>query len=217
MESGWKMNMLDIEPAIYDPVNYPAGAARADAFLRGGGYAADFEAFRKIARLNRDCVISEKIDGTNAQVFITDDGRIFIGSRSRWLDERNDNHGFWKWATANREELFKLGPGRHFGEWYGQGIQRNYGLQEKRFALFNTHKWSDDAVRPACCHVVPTLFKGPFKTDAIESVLHTLQLTGSKAAPGYMDPEGIVIFHEHASQLFKVTCKGDELHKSQVK
>ena len=29
-----------------------------------------FQPFSKIARLNRDCVITEKLDGTNAQVHV---------------------------------------------------------------------------------------------------------------------------------------------------
>jgi hypothetical protein len=35
-----------------------------------------FTAFPKMARLQREVLISEKIDGTNAQVYITDDGKI---------------------------------------------------------------------------------------------------------------------------------------------
>ena len=45
----------------------------------------DFEPFVKIARLSREIIITEKIDGTNAQVFIDEAGNIFAGSRTRWL------------------------------------------------------------------------------------------------------------------------------------
>jgi len=101
----------------------------------------DFVAFPKIARLSRECVISEKIDGTSAQILITDDGQIKAGSRSRWLTPENDNFGFAAWVADNKEELLTLGVGRHFGEWWGEGIQRNYGLKERRFSLFNTIRW----------------------------------------------------------------------------
>ena len=37
----------------------------------------EFEGFPKIARLSREIVVTEKIDGTNARVCITEDGRIF--------------------------------------------------------------------------------------------------------------------------------------------
>ncbi len=64
---------------------------------------------------------------------------MFIGSRTRWITAQDDNHGFARWVEGNKQELLKLGAGRHFGEWWGSGIQRGYGLQkgEKRFSLFN--------------------------------------------------------------------------------
>jgi hypothetical protein len=202
-----------------------------------------FEEFRKIARLNRDCTITEKIDGTNAQIFIVDavaeglypslpptigikDGLyMFAGSRNRWLNPDQDNFGFAKWVLKNADALFGLGPGRHYGEWWGNGIQRGYGLprDEKRFSLFNTHKWtngmngSNEASNiPPCCHVVPVLYQGPFNTLNIVETLNDLRDGGSKAAP-FLNPEGIVIYHTHASQYFKVTLKDDEMPKSLVK
>lgn len=172
-----------------------------------------FEEFPKIARLTRECVVTEKIDGTNAQILITEDGRILAGSRKRWLkpEKSQDNYGFAAWVEANKEELLQLGPGRHFGEWWGQGIQRGYGLKEKRFSLFNVAKWSDS--RPSCCGVVPVLWRGVFDTASIEMALGALAVDGSAAAPGFMDPEGIVIFHTASGQLFKKTIKGDESPK----
>jgi hypothetical protein len=32
--------------------------------------------------------------------------------------------------------------------------------------------------------------------------------------PGFMDPEGIVVYHVAANQMFKVTLKGDDAPKS---
>src|SRR6266542_2558115 len=149
--------------------------------------APEFIEFQKIARLSRDMVVTEKIDGTNAQVHITDAGEIFAGSRTRWITPACDNHGFVAWVETHRAELLALGPGSHFGEWWGQGIQRRYGLTEKRFSLFNVHRWGE--ARPACCHVVPVLYRGPFLTDAVEGSLHYLRRLGSFAAPGFMQPE----------------------------
>jgi hypothetical protein len=174
----------------------------------------EFVPFPKIARLSRDVVVTEKIDGTNAQVHITEAGDVFAGSRTRWITPQQDNHGFAAWVEAHRAELLALGPGSHFGEWWGQGIQRRYGLAEKRFSLFNVHRWGDDAVRPACCHVVPVLYRGAFLTTAIGCVLHDLQVGGSVAAPGFMQPEGIVIFHSASGALFKKTLEKDESPKS---
>jgi len=169
---------------------------------------SDFVEFPKMPRLSRECIVTEKLDGTNAQVFITDDGQIRFGSRSRWITPEDDNHGFACWATDNKEQLLKLGPGRHFGEWWGQGIQRGYELKEKRFSLFNVSRWSDE--RPACCHVVPTLFRGQFETAAVEACLSGLRVCGSAAAPGYMKPEGVIVFHVAGNFGMKKTLEKDE-------
>lgn len=187
----------------------------------------EFIGFQKMARLNRECVITEKIDGTNAQIFIADDGTMLVGSRTRWLLPENDNHGFANWCETQRSELLTLGRGRHFGEWWGQGINRNYGLKEKRFSLFNTIRWclydqepqriamADPRVEkyqkrlPACCGLVPVLRRGVFSSDAAASALYVLSQQGSAAVPGFMNPEGIVVYHVAGNVSFKVTLGGD--------
>jgi hypothetical protein len=174
----------------------------------------DFIGFPKIPRLSRDIMISEKLDGTNSQIYITEDYSIFAGSRKRWLTPEQDNHGFAKWVLEHKDELLKLGPGRHFGEFWGQGIQRGYGLKEKRFSLFNVKKWGVD--RPSCCHIVPVLFQGEFTTDNVQIAIEMLRSYGSYAAPGYKNPEGIVIFHTASGYLFKKTLENDEKPKGDV-
>jgi hypothetical protein len=176
---------------------------------------SDFVEFPKIARLSREVVVTEKLDGTNAQVCITDDGTIRAGSRNRWVTPDDDNYGFARWVVENADELRRLGPGQHFGEWWGQGIQRRYGLEEKRFSLFNVSRWDgENAVnRPACCHVVPTLFRGVFDTGSIDICLDQLRLNGSVASPGFMQPEGVVIFHVASGHLYKKTIEKDEQPK----
>jgi len=114
---------------------------------------------------------------------------------------------------AHEEELrVGLGFGQHFGEWWGAGIQRTYGLSEKRFSLFNATRWTDD-VRPACCHVVPVLYTGMTDTAKIDAVLQSLGVVGSAAAPSFMRPEGIVIYHPASKQLFKKTLDKNDGHK----
>lgn len=202
--------------------------------------AAEFASFPKMARLSREIIITEKIDGTNAQIYIRElgphevdgmmrddpsilaisllsDGRgrvLRAGSRTRWITPGDDNAGFAAWALANAAELMKLGPGRHFGEWWGRGIQRGYGLQERRFSLFNVSRWADADARPACCHVVPALYRGDFDTGVINQQLDRLKGLGSFAAHGFMNPEGIVIFHTASNIGFKKTIYKDELPKS---
>jgi hypothetical protein len=173
----------------------------------------EFVPFPKIARLNREVVITEKIDGTNAQVHVSEDGTVRAGSRTRWITPDDDNFGFAHWVAAHAHQLRELGPGSHFGEWWGAGIQRRYGLDHKRFSLFNVHRWSDDAVRPKCCHVVPLLYQGLGIETAAANAIVRLHNEGSLAAPGFMKPEGIVVFHTASSQLFKVTLEKDEKPK----
>lgn len=174
---------------------------------------ADFVEFPKMARLSRDCIITEKIDGTNACIYIGEDGEFLVGSRTRWITPDNDNYGFAKWAYENKDELMKLGIGRHFGEWWGQGIQRNYGLKEKRFSLFNVSRWNEET-KPACCHVVPVLYRGIFYSTAVEFTLARLRVEGSIAAPKFMKPEGIVVYHIAGNVGFKKTLENDDVPKS---
>lgn len=202
----------------------------------------EFQAFPKLARLNRDIVITEKIDGTNAAVIIerggitdSQDGwtagvinddddfyKVAAQSRKKIITpgKSTDNAGFAGWVHANAEGLVRvLGEGIHFGEWWGLGIQRNYGLKEKRFSLFNTLRWTlpipSVEIVPGLS-VVPVLYEGPFDEAAIKACLGALEIAGSMAAPGFADPEGIVIFHTAARTSFKVTIKNDESPKGLV-
>ena len=189
-----------------------------------------FVAFPKMPRLHREIVITEKLDGTNAQVYLTFDDppkgtpvvavvltevgpmSIYAGSRNRWIIPGDDNFGFARWVADNAHELAQLGPGRHFGEWWGKGIQRGYGLSEKRFSLFNATRWAHEI--PRCCHVVPVLYSGSFDFGAIENAAARLRREGSAAAPGFMKPEGIVVFHTAANVAFKQTLEDDDVPKS---
>ena len=174
---------------------------------------SDFLPFPKIPRLKRGCVITEKLDGTNAQIVIDDEGNVRAGSRNRWITPADDNFGFARWVHDRQDELRELGVGQHFGEWWGNGIQRGYGLKEKKFSLFNSGRWSDPESRPACCDVVPVLYAGQFATDTVDMVLDNLKETGSQAAPGFMKPEGIIVFMTASSHLYKVLAENDNVPK----
>jgi hypothetical protein len=103
--------------------------------------------------------------------------------------------------------LSDLGPGRHFGEWHGSGIQRNYGLDHKRFALFNTHRFAEAAeffLTPRL-GVVPLLFVGGLSEQVIRDVHNSLMGFGSEAAPGFMQPEGVVVYLHETRVSWKIT------------
>lgn len=173
----------------------------------------DFIPFQKIPRLKRGCVITEKIDGTNAQVVIDAEGNVRAGSRNRWITPGDDNFGFARWVSDHEEELHGLGEGQHFGEWWGPGIQRGYGLKEKKFSLFNTGRWSDSERRPACCDVVPILYAGEFSSDTVDRVLSDLKETGSQASPGFMRVEGVIVYMTAGNHLYKVLAENDDVPK----
>jgi hypothetical protein len=214
----------------------------------------EFKPFPKMARLRRECIITEKIDGTNASIYICpldeQDNRniidawvsdkdhramaMYAGSRTRWITPKDDNFGFAQWVQDNHMALRGLGEGHHFGEWWGSGIQRGYGFKngERFFSLFNASRWVEHGKptyaieqdnpkadpkftehAPACCEVVPILYKGIFDTERVKLVLDALHDFGSLAAIGYMNPEGIVVYHKAARVGFKMTIKDDDKPK----
>jgi len=184
----------------------------------------EFREFASIPRLSREMIVTEKIDGTNGAVAVLEDGTVVAGSRTRWIVPLADNFGFAAWVEAHRDELRDgLGPGVHFGEWWGSGIQRGYGLTngERRWSLFNVSRWHTSGEkfkgRPVCCSVVPVLYRGPFSTQRVDQVLAELASDGSSAAPGFAKPEGVVVYHVAGNLLFKKTLEKDDAHKGAVR
>jgi len=178
-----------------------------------------FEKFPSIKRLKRGCTITEKLDGTNAQVLFNEEGGILCGSRNRVITPDDDNYGFAAWAYERKEEMFELlGKGRHFGEWWGQGIQRRYGMDRKMFSLFNTARWANDDPAKLLAvdglGTVPILYQGEFDTLAIDQTMTKLFDNGSYATEHeYRNPEGIVIWHDALRSLSKITFDHDETGK----
>lgn len=181
----------------------------------------EFTAWPKTPRLFREAIVTEKIDGTNAAVIVqaTEDGyRVGAQSRKRLITPEDDNFGFAAWVHENRQGLLALlGEGVHFGEWWGSGIQRGYGLTkgEKRFSLFNVTRWgalAGGSPVPGLT-VVPTVATGVFSTDLVHDALVDLGCSGSYAAPGFDRPEGVVVFHTAANTVFKALIENDELPK----
>lgn len=180
----------------------------------------EFRKFLKISRLVRETVtITEKIDGTNGQICVWRDKRgclhIRAGGRNRWLTEKDHNFHFYDFVMANAVELIEgLGEGRHYGEWYGQGINRNYGLKEKRFALFNTQKWAGSHL-PECCGIVPVL--GTYSLDFVNAVIdncrNRLIEYGSHLVEGFMEPEGLMLYLHDLGRYYKVLFENNEGHK----
>jgi hypothetical protein len=60
------------------------------------------------------------------------------------------------------------------------------------------------------------LWQGPFDQLDVNAVIGKLKEGGSVAAPGFMKPEGIVIFHTAAQWLLKKTIEKDDTPKGQI-
>jgi hypothetical protein len=175
----------------------------------------EFKAWPKTPRLFRRVTITEKIDGTNAAVIVTADGEAVAQSRKRLITPTEDNYGFAVWVQDHADYLVEtLGEGYHFGEWWGQGIQRRYGLDHKRFSLFNVRRWVGTEFALPGLDLVPVLYQGDLNDWCVEQQLDRLRRHGSVAAPEWPTPEGICVFHEDANQVFKVLLENDHLSKS---
>jgi hypothetical protein len=208
----------------------------------------EFKAWPKTTRLFRDIIVTEKLDGTNSAIHITAvaqdkpgeitvwpgewisllvDGEWYVvsaQSRKRIISpgKTTDNYGFARWVYDNAEQLVRvLGVGTHFGEWWGKSIQRGYGLDERRFSLFNTtkareldlHKSGRLPVGTASVDMAPVLYEGMFGSEHIEEALYWLQQSGSVAAPGFMNPEGVCVYHTASRQVSKVTLDANDAGK----
>jgi hypothetical protein len=204
-----------------------------------------FKGWQKIGRLRRNTIASEKLDGASAAIgvvelergangalpfgwdrqpakmVVTDAGTflLYCQNRTRIVTPGGDtdNYGFAAWAYENAETLaLDLGPGLHFGEWWGLGIQRGYGQKAKRLSLFNTSRWAGNEFTTPNLGVVPVVGYGPMGDDLVNGALDLLRREGSIAAPGFMNPEGIVLFHAATHSMYKVTLSGDDAPKTQA-
>lgn len=211
----------------------------------------EFQKYPSISRYRKNISITEKVDGTNAAVgiikgmtgpecatagpednesnmmtFVVLDDQmftVFAQSRNRLITPDSDNHGFAAWVWSNAADLAGvLGEGLHYGEWWGSGIQRGYGLTkgEKHFTVFNPERY--DLSGQEIVTSVPVLYTGPAylpvtpfdsqTNDAVEYVMQRLRKNGSSLpyARGFNNPEGVVVFHTASRTLYKVTFEYDE-------
>ncbi len=161
----------------------------------------EFRKWPKIKRfLDAEMVITQKMDGTNSQILFDDvtstgaGGFMWaVGSRNKWLTATTpDNFGFYAWVEKNSAKLYEaLGPGRHYGEWCGPGIQLSEGLKERKFFSFNAFLGIEERFQ-ALVEPVPILYQGPFSLAAMYDALKDLKENGSKVN-GFKPCEGIIV------------------------
>lgn len=205
----------------------------------------EFEPWPSINRLNKDAIYTEKIDGTNSAVVVapyttdTDKSKavdvvsidgdlygIWAQSRKRFITPGDDNFAFALWVYNNAPALVRtLGVGRHFGEWWGSGIQGGYGLPkgERRFSLFNVKRWEMQLTHKHGhkdlkeLYMVPVLDRSVFSTVRARELVEELREHGSFASPGFMKPEGVVVFHTASQTPYKTFLENDDVHKWEAK
>ncbi len=168
---------------------------------------SEFVAWPKIPRGTKQEVITitEKIDGTNACIIVEEGiaGPLVVGvqSRKRLIEIHDDNYGFANYVEANKDDLAaKLGEGYHYGEWAGEGIQKNpHGMVGKHFLLFNSDRWRDGRQeRPSGVLCVPVLYEGPAVNEMGEDMID-VTMTGLLRNYAYeaegIHPEGVVVWY----------------------
>lgn len=157
---------------------------------------SEFIKWPSIPRIeNEKYHFTEKIDGTNACLVINPDGSYFCQSRTRIITPDDDNFGFARWVKENEKELSKLGEGRWYGEWWGLGIQRGYEQKQKNFSLF----YYPGDLPTELVYRVPTIH-----VASVDKCIDYLKTKGSLAAPGYMKPEGAVVYSSLARTRYKI-------------
>jgi len=156
-----------------------------------------------------------------------------VGAQSRnkliFPGKHYDNAGFAGWVLGYALELVSLlGPGRHFGEWWGQGIQRGYGMECKKFSLFDAHRWARVAIERGDWNfradrigmtTVPTLHIGQWSDSTVEDCLGVLRRHGSMAALQFgvvgQKAEGVVVRHRALGGNLKAFVDNDDTPKGQ--
>lgn len=220
-----------------------------------------FKSWGSTPRFHKGLHITEKINGTNAGVSVqgfakglrflmeSEDAKFVEGvdcdylvraqSRKRIITPGNDNFGFAAWVWENAGALANLlGYGYHYGEWYGEGIQKNpLAVQGRKWALFNTWHWGRPenleklkAAGIPGLTTVPVLHDeqrdGPADYMTIPGIMESQSLYGSKAEGAalisegfdweddrYAEPEGIIVWQRETAQRYKILLREDDKHK----
>ena len=183
-------------------------------------------------------VISEKVDGTNGlmeihEVFPKPDSDVThvvtFGSRNKWIDVHSDNAGFANFFTPHIDKIVRVPeilkanavneldnrnkacnmPIRIYGEWFGQSIQRTYGLKQKLFMPFHT-LLAKALIEAGVPNIIePFIFyTGKFDKSISDGFMDTLKTHGSCVVPGYFQAEGIVVYFPTYNFCLKDTFEG---------
>lgn len=181
----------------------------------------EFKSWREIDKFQGvHVIITEKIHGSNAQILVYRDEsgalKALAGSRTQFLDPwGRDNFGFAKYVMAHEAQICEqLGEGRHYGEWVGPGVNSDYGLKDKHLVLFDFRRHPKEKFEagqmPPNMLPIPVLYDGPYAPGIEDKVMDGLKANGSVLSPGFMKPEGVVLFFPQFGSMKKKVFKAEE-------
>lgn len=234
-------NIFKRKAAVITQVSASGGSVAAGGDINGvalGQAKRDeyFEAWPKTKHIDKvlgGVTVTEKIDGTNACVVFEEDGYMYVQSRNRIITPAADNQGFARWAYRHQKDLFHiLGPGRHFGEWWGKGIGRKYDMQHNVFSVFNNGRFyktlpgdplDSMATRTLDTGIfdqvsaVPHIFSGEYNSPEMNAAIAELANGNSLAARQYNieypDPEGVCFYFREFDKVAKLVFANPGKHK----
>lgn len=205
-----------------------------------------YPSFSSIERLeNIYCVISEKIDGTNGLIQIDykydwngqryDDHLVQFGSRNRYITTTDDNAGFANYFTPHiasictlAESLINYGDNDNpkqdwpiyiYGEWFGKGIQRGYGLDEKYFMPFSSF-YAEHMIKAGIPNIMMPniMYTGKFSLEVVDNCMNRLTSGGFHTLiTNYDYPEGVVIYFPKYNFRLKQTFEGSKWERNITK
>lgn len=195
-----------------------------------------YPSFPSIERLeNLHCVITEKIDGTNGLIEYWIDSnpnhfpycQVRFGSRNRYITTTDDNSGFANFFFSHKSRILEIIGNleepptqsiRIYGEWFGKGIQRGYGLDQKYFMPFSSF-WAEKMIEAGIPNIKEPaiLYTGKFIEAEVDHQMGILKFDGSHVVPGYRNPEGIVIYFSHYNFRLKQTFTGPKWQTDEPK
>lgn len=180
--------------------------------------SVEFQSWPKIPRaVLGDCVMTMKMDGTNACVIIEEGKVVGIQSRKRMINvgKDSDNYGFASYVVQNMDKFLELGEGKHYGEWAGLGIQKNpHNLENKQFFLFDTRRWGPHNKPPEGINVVEVLYQGEYTRSTVDDVMYNLRTRAHNE--GWV-AEGIVVYFPKLQAMEKHTFEYSKGKWTEVK
>lgn len=202
----------------------------------------EFKKYQHVERFGTDevdgievgiCYVFPKIDGTNASIWLGDNGEICGGSRNRQVSLDKDNQGFFEWLLKQENIaafLHKYSDHRLYGEWlvphslktYREDAWRNFYCFDvmvgDEYLPYEQYKEKLDEFD--IDYIAPL---GRVKDGSYENFVHFLDKNNFLIEDGKGEGEGVVIKNYDFTNRFGrttwaklVTSKFKEKHHKEM-